>query len=162
MREKFLPTTCRLFATTGSLEEVDVVRIINYLPRRLSARGLVECLGHEDIDRLTFHMKDQFFASKKKIIGDSSLKGRDPRSAFSSLAAQVVKNCPILIESLFLRKFQKASSSVLPGLVNRRSLRFVGQRSERSLRVGKAVIFRFIRRRKILSALFRFIGRRKV
>ncbi|KOM49569.1 hypothetical protein LR48_Vigan08g039600 [Vigna angularis] len=30
-----------------------------------------------------------------------------------------------------LRKFQKASSSALPGLVNRRSSRFVGQRSER-------------------------------
>ncbi|KOM55373.1 hypothetical protein LR48_Vigan10g126500 [Vigna angularis] len=36
--------------------------------------------------------KTNFCASKKKTIGDSSLKGRDPRSAFTSQAAQVRKN----------------------------------------------------------------------
>lgn len=35
---------------------LEAVRIINGLPRRLSTRGLFEILGHEDFDQLAFGM----------------------------------------------------------------------------------------------------------
>ncbi|KOM40840.1 hypothetical protein LR48_Vigan04g103800 [Vigna angularis] len=59
--------------------DLEVVRTINALPRRLSARNLVECLRHEDCERKTFDImsappprKSNFMASRKGAGASSS------------------------------------------------------------------------------------------
>ncbi|KOM57696.1 hypothetical protein LR48_Vigan11g072900 [Vigna angularis] len=69
--------------------DLEAVRIINNFPRRLSARDLVKCLGHEDSTEVAFRMvfcimsvaaprKSNFMAFRKET-GGSSTVGRAPR-----------------------------------------------------------------------------------
>ncbi|WVZ21622.1 hypothetical protein V8G54_008944 [Vigna mungo] len=65
-----------------NLEERDAVSIINNLPRRLSARGFVDCLKYEDFDQIAFSMLWATSTHHRK--GGSSSKGPERPLAASS------------------------------------------------------------------------------
>ncbi|BAT92848.1 hypothetical protein VIGAN_07169400 [Vigna angularis var. angularis] len=79
-------------------EELEGVRIINTLPRRLSACGFVECLGHEDFDQMEFGYmsltvpRKTSFTSSHKRKGQSSYRARDPPTASSSRASASIRD----------------------------------------------------------------------
>ncbi|KOM45325.1 hypothetical protein LR48_Vigan06g063100 [Vigna angularis] len=60
-------------------EELEVVRILNTLPRRLSARNFVECLSHEDFDQITFGM---VFSMDLLIVLGEQFQGSRPPDGF--------------------------------------------------------------------------------
>ncbi|KOM34723.1 hypothetical protein LR48_Vigan02g087300 [Vigna angularis] len=62
--------------------EIKAVKTIDALSRRLSARNLVECLGHEDFDQMAFDIMSLPQSRKTSYI--SSSRKRDPRSGGSS------------------------------------------------------------------------------
>ncbi|KOM55873.1 hypothetical protein LR48_Vigan10g176500 [Vigna angularis] len=85
-----------------TLEDLEVVRIINALPCRLNACGFVECLSNEDFDQMAFGYmslpapRKTSFTSSHKRQGEGSSKGRDPWTASSSRSSMSQKVRPVI------------------------------------------------------------------
>ncbi|KOM56886.1 hypothetical protein LR48_Vigan10g277800 [Vigna angularis] len=83
-------------------EELEAMRIINTLPRRLNARDFVECLGLEDFDQMTFGYmslsapRKTSFSSSHKRQGESNSNARDPWTASSSRTFASLKTRPVV------------------------------------------------------------------
>ncbi|KOM42960.1 hypothetical protein LR48_Vigan05g056400 [Vigna angularis] len=76
--------------------DLEVVRTINALPHRLSARNLVECLRHEDCEQKAFDVMSTPPPRKSNFM--ASRKGADATSSTTLEWATPTARCPPLIK----------------------------------------------------------------
>ncbi|BAT88956.1 hypothetical protein VIGAN_05260600 [Vigna angularis var. angularis] len=84
-------------------DEMEVVRIINNLPRHLNARDFVECLNYEDFDQIAFgymslsEPRKTSFMSSQKRTRETSSRARDPRLASFSHATATARSRSVVM-----------------------------------------------------------------